>query len=57
MGELKLNDLDRYHKRSASLILQEYSHCEVPAGCGGVPSTARGRRTPRTPGCAPSGPG
>lgn len=36
MGGLKLNDLDRYRKRSASLILQEYSHCEVPAGCGGV---------------------
>lgn len=36
MGGLKLNDLDRYHKRSDSLILQEYSHCEVPAGCGGV---------------------
>ncbi|MFO0604511.1 MAG: hypothetical protein U0324_15120 [Polyangiales bacterium] len=36
MSDLKLNDLDRYRKRSDSLILQEYSHCEVPAGCGGV---------------------
>lgn len=33
---LKLNTLDRYRKRSPDLVLQDYSHCEVPAGCGGV---------------------
>jgi hypothetical protein len=33
---LKLNSLDRYTKQSPRLILEEYSHCEVPAGCGGV---------------------
>lgn len=33
--DLKLNTLDRFAKKSA-LILHEYSHCEVPAGCGGV---------------------
>jgi hypothetical protein len=34
--ELKLNALARYSKRSPHLVLEEYSHCEVPAGCGGV---------------------
>jgi hypothetical protein len=33
---LNLNSLDRYAKHSPRFILEEYSHCEVPAGCGGV---------------------
>ncbi|MFO0644925.1 MAG: hypothetical protein U0326_01725 [Polyangiales bacterium] len=32
----KLNGPDRYRKRSPRLVLEEHSHCEVPAGCGGV---------------------
>lgn len=34
--ELKLNNLSRYSKQSPRLVLEEYSHCEIPAGCGGV---------------------
>ncbi|RKS79870.1 hypothetical protein BZB76_1349 [Actinomadura pelletieri DSM 43383] len=34
--ELKLNSLSRYSKSSAMYVLEEYGHCEVPAGCGGV---------------------
>jgi hypothetical protein len=34
--DLKLNSLGRYGKNSARLILEEHSHCEVPAGCGGA---------------------
>lgn len=34
--ELKLNGISRYSKRSPRLVLEEYGHCEVPAGCGGV---------------------
>lgn len=34
--DLKLNSLSRFSKSSPRLILEEYSHCEVPAGCGGV---------------------
>jgi hypothetical protein len=34
--DLKLNSISRYSKVSPSLILEEHSHCEVPAGCGGV---------------------
>lgn len=34
--DLKLNSLGRYGKSSSRLILEEHSHCEVPAGCGGV---------------------
>lgn len=34
--DLELNRLDRFSKRSPRLVLEEYSHCEVPAGCGGV---------------------
>ena len=34
--DLKLNGLSRYAKQSPRLVLEEYSHCEVPAGCGGV---------------------
>ncbi len=35
-GALRLNTLDRFRKQSPRLLLEEYSHCEVPAGCGGV---------------------
>ncbi len=34
--DLKLNSLSRYSKKSPRLVLEEHSHCEVPAGCGGV---------------------
>jgi hypothetical protein len=34
--KLKLNGLSRYTKQSPRLVLEEYSHCEVPAGYGGV---------------------
>lgn len=34
--DLKLNSLSRFSKKSPRLVLEEYSHCEVPAGCGGV---------------------
>jgi hypothetical protein len=34
--ELRLNTLHRFVKYSRALVLEEYSHCEVPAGCGGV---------------------
>jgi hypothetical protein len=34
--DLRLNTLHRFAKHSPRLVLQEYSHCEVPAGCGGV---------------------
>lgn len=33
---LRLNTLHRFRKHSPRLLLEEYSHCEVPAGCGGV---------------------
>jgi hypothetical protein len=31
-----LNSLSRFRKQSRRLVLEEHSHCEVPAGCGGV---------------------
>jgi hypothetical protein len=34
--DLEINTLHRFAKHSPRLVLQEYSHCEVPAGCGGV---------------------
>jgi hypothetical protein len=34
--DLRLNSLDRFAKTSPRFILEEHSHCEVPAGCGGV---------------------
>jgi hypothetical protein len=34
--DLRLNSLSRYTKRSPEYVLEEHSHCEVPAGCGGV---------------------
>ncbi|MFO0592404.1 MAG: hypothetical protein U0441_32975 [Polyangiaceae bacterium] len=33
--DLVVNDLSRYQKASGRLVLEDYSHCEVPAGCGG----------------------
>lgn len=33
--DLVVNDLSRYEKSSARLVLEDYSSCEVPAGCGG----------------------
>jgi hypothetical protein len=33
---LRLNTLHRFRKHSPRLLLEEYSHCEVPAGCGGA---------------------
>ncbi len=34
--ELRLNSVQRFQKKSPRLHLEEYSHCEVPAGCGGA---------------------
>src|SRR5947209_3001910 len=34
--EPQVNSLDRFRKQPTRLVLEEYSHCEVPAGCGGV---------------------
>jgi hypothetical protein len=34
--EQQLNSLARFRKQSDHLVLEAYSHCEVPAGCGGV---------------------
>ncbi len=34
--EPRLNSLSRFRKASSRLILETHSHCEVPAGCGGV---------------------
>jgi hypothetical protein len=34
--EPELNSVDRFRKQPGRLVLEEYSHCEVPAGCGGV---------------------
>ncbi len=36
MPDLQLNSLSRYSKKSPRLVLEEYNHCEVPAGCGGA---------------------
>lgn len=33
--DVAVNDLARYEKSSDRLVLESYSHCEVPAGCGG----------------------
>jgi hypothetical protein len=32
----QLNSLERFRKQPGRLVLEEHSHCEVPAGCGGV---------------------
>jgi hypothetical protein len=32
----QLNSLNRFRKQSGRLVLEEHSHCEIPAGCGGV---------------------
>ena len=34
--EPRLNSLDRFRKHPGRLVLEAYSHCEVPAGCGGA---------------------
>jgi hypothetical protein len=34
--EQQLNSLNLFRKRSDRLVLEEHSHCEIPAGCGGV---------------------
>ncbi len=34
--DLRLNELTRFRKTSSRLALEAHSHCEVPAGCGGV---------------------
>jgi hypothetical protein len=34
--KLRLNELQRFRKTSTRLALEAHSHCEVPAGCGGV---------------------
>jgi hypothetical protein len=34
--DLNLNSLSRYSKKSSRYVLEAQSHCEVPAGCGGV---------------------
>ncbi len=31
-----LNSLDKFRKHPGRLVLEMHSHCEVPAGCGGV---------------------
>jgi hypothetical protein len=31
-----LNSVSRFRKQPGKLVLEEHSHCEVPAGCGGV---------------------
>ncbi len=36
MAKQQLNSLDRFRKQPGRLVLEEHSHCEVPAGCGGV---------------------
>src|SRR5262245_50720143 len=34
--DLRLNTLHRFAKHSPKLVLHEYGHCEIPAGCGGL---------------------
>src|SRR5512135_2178963 len=34
--DLRLNSIERFTKQSPRLVLEQHSHCEVPAGCGGV---------------------
>jgi hypothetical protein len=34
--DLRINTLHALSKRSPRVVLEEHSHCEVPAGCGGV---------------------
>lgn len=33
---LRLNAISRYSKQSSQYVLEVHSHCEVPAGCGGL---------------------
>jgi hypothetical protein len=32
----RLNSVERFRKQPDRLVLEEHSHCEAPAGCGGV---------------------
>ncbi|MBX2804152.1 MAG: hypothetical protein KTR31_41210 [Myxococcales bacterium] len=34
--DLRINTLNALTKQSPFVVLEEHSHCEVPAGCGGV---------------------
>jgi hypothetical protein len=43
--EPEVNSVDRYVKSSPRFVLEEHSHCEVPAGCGGVVLRWRDRFT------------
>src|SRR5262245_22835845 len=36
MSKQRLHSLDRFRKQPGRLVLEQFSHCEVPAGCGGV---------------------
>src|SRR5262249_60529050 len=35
-NDLRLNAISRYSKLSSQYVLEVHSHCEVPAGCGGL---------------------
>jgi hypothetical protein len=35
-SEQPLNSVGRFRKQSEKLVLEQYAHCEIPAGCGGV---------------------
>ncbi len=34
--DIELNGVDRFRKNSPRVLFEAYSHCEVPAGCGGA---------------------
>ena len=36
ISNLRLNSLDQFRKQSSRLVLEEHSHCEVPAGYLGM---------------------
>ncbi len=48
MSKPQLNSLDRFRKQPGNLVLEQYSHCEVPAGCGGVVLRWRNPRVARS---------
>ena len=54
MRELKLNTLGRYGKNASHLVLEEHSHCEVPAGCGDKNPACRRQSQPSAPASAAS---
>jgi hypothetical protein len=45
--EQALNSLGQFRKQSGRLVLEAHSHCEVPAGCGGVVLRWRNPRAAR----------